>query len=75
MTYKTLRTEWKRNLNMVEQSDQKVDLFTRCKLMGEIGYLQGTIKTKMGYCDSEVKKRAYRANLEQLDALVKEVTA
>ena len=43
--------------------------------MGQIGYLQGTIKTKLVQSDSELAKVAYKANLGQLEALAKEVTA
>ena len=43
--------------------------------MGQIGYLQGTIKTKLVHSDSELAKVAYKANLGQLEALAKEVTA
>jgi hypothetical protein len=56
-------------LNMLRQSDQKVDHDAKCKLMCEIGYLQGSYRVKMGATTNTTQKSSYSAILSQLSTI------
>jgi hypothetical protein len=73
MTYKLLTNDVELTLNMVRQSEQKLDHHAKCDLMGKIGYLQGSYQVKVGLCKSNTEKSSYEAILGQLEAMQKEV--
>tara|TARA_B100000959_G_scaffold227935_1_gene243050 strand:- start:470 stop:703 length:234 start_codon:yes stop_codon:yes gene_type:complete len=75
MTHKLLTNDVELALNMVRQSEQKLDHHAKCVLMGKIGYLQGSYRVKAGQTSSNTEKSSYNAILAQLDGIQKEVMA
>ena len=74
-TDKLLTDVVKHGLNMVHQSDQKLDHHAKCVLMGKIGYLQGSYRVKVGATTDNTQKSSYNAILTQLDIIQREVMA
>jgi len=75
MTYELLTKEVKRELNMAQQANQKLNVYAKCELLGKIGYLQGVYQVKASRTTNNTQKVSYNVILGHLGAFQKEVMA